>query len=296
MMVMQQEKLLEEISILLLRSGYTIKRLKRRCLDIIARKDDRILFLKIVEDANSLSAESLNELKMIASYISAQPMIIANKAAEKLADGVVYARAGTPTLNKNTFQDSLDNNFPFVQKTNAGMTVEIKGNLLKKKREESGFSLNLLATKLGVSRRMIHNYESGTSRITMQRASRIQDLFGSDLFRRIDIFSAPLSEFSPSANRRFSRIVGKYENLGFSTSNLRKLPVDMISKRNADVILTEVGNEMDKEMVSLSRLADVDNLVIYSKKRPADVPGLTEQEFMDFEKASELIKFLKEFP
>jgi hypothetical protein len=42
-------------------------------------------------------------------------------------------------------------------------------------------------------------------------------------------------------------------------------------------------------------LLDAERLTIYKKKKPKDIPALTKKEFMEFEKASELIKFLKEF-
>ncbi|MBI3027146.1 hypothetical protein HYY70_03460 [Candidatus Woesearchaeota archaeon] len=48
-------------------------------------------------------------------------------------------------------------------------------------------------------------------------------------------------------------------------------------------------------MQSLSKLLEVDNLVIFQKKRPKDIPSLTKEEFMDFDKANKLVKFLKEF-
>ena len=49
------------------------------------------------------------------------------------------------------------------------------------------------------------------------------------------------------------------------------------------------------ELDSLSKLVDADKLVIFKKKRPKKIPALTKKEFMEFEKAKELVKFLKEF-
>ena len=41
--------------------------------------------------------------------------------------------------------------------------------------------------------------------------------------------------------------------------------------------------------------SSIDNLVIFNKKKPKDVPAITKKEFLEFEKANQLIKFLKEF-
>ena len=59
-----KKSLLETISIQLLREGYTIKNLNS-CFDIIARKNTNILLLKIVNDANSLYKESVEEMEKI---------------------------------------------------------------------------------------------------------------------------------------------------------------------------------------------------------------------------------------
>jgi len=48
-------------------------------------------------------------------------------------------------------------------------------------------------------------------------------------------------------------------------------------------------------MQSLSELLDADNLVIFNKKKPKDIPAVTRKEFLEFEKSNQLIKFLKEF-
>ncbi|MBA3064284.1 hypothetical protein FP803_02495 [Candidatus Woesearchaeota archaeon] len=73
------------------------------------------------------------------------------------------------------------------------------------------------------------------------------------------------------------------------------MPFDIIAKKDEDVILTGIGDNTSPKFSSLSRLLDVDNLIIFKKKKPKNIPALTKEEFLDFEKSHELIKFLKEF-
>jgi len=66
------------------------------------------------------------------------PTTGAEKAGAKLDDHIVYSRFDIYTLNFNTFLNCINNKFPFVRRTQAGFTVSIAGNKLRKKREEMG--------------------------------------------------------------------------------------------------------------------------------------------------------------
>src|SRR3990167_639938 len=124
-------KQIEELSLYLLRRGFTIKVLTRTCFDILARKESRILLIKLLEDANSVSEEYAQQMNHIASYIAASPLIIAEKAGSRIYDNIVYERFGIYTLNFNTFKASVDNKFPFIKSDHAGLTAHILGDKLK---------------------------------------------------------------------------------------------------------------------------------------------------------------------
>ena len=81
---------------------------------------------------------SEDEMATIASYASASPLIIAEKAGDKLQDNIVYARFGIYTLNLNTFKGSIENKFPFVKRDHSGIKAQIIGDRLKEIREREG--------------------------------------------------------------------------------------------------------------------------------------------------------------
>ncbi|HIC76287.1 MAG TPA: helix-turn-helix domain-containing protein, partial [Candidatus Dadabacteria bacterium] len=184
-----KNKLIDKLGIFLLKEGFTIKSLIRTCFDLLARKQDNILLIKVLEDANAVSKEHVDEMNQVSSYIGAVPIIMAEKAGNKLEDNVLYTRFNLYTLNLATFINSIKNKFPFVKRTQAGYTVSIAGNKLRKKREEMGFSLNLLSKRVGVTSRMIDKYEKGDSEITITKAMKIYDIFGHKVFNEINIFS-----------------------------------------------------------------------------------------------------------
>ena len=284
-------EIIDKLAVFLLKDGFTVKTLTRTCFDLLARKQDRILLIKVLEDANSVSKEYTDAMSMVSSYIGAVPVIVAEKAGDKLQDNVLYARFGLYTLNLNSFANSIRNKFPFVRRTQAGFTVSVAGGKLRKKREEKGYSLNYLSKKVGVTSRMMDKYEKNNSEITISKARKIYGIFGHQVFNEINIFSKS-NEIKSRYKSDFSK---KYIDLGFDASDTNKTPFDIIAKKGNELILTGIGDKTRKDFSSLSKLLDADNLVIFKKKKPKDVPSLTKKEFLEFEKANELIKFLKEF-
>jgi len=285
-----KHSLVENVSIFLLKKGYTVKTLTRTCFDIVARQGEQILLIKILEDSNSLMAKYADEMSKLAGYMSASPLIIAEKAGNMLADNVVYTRFGFCTLNLNTFQNCIENKFPFIKRTNAGLIASLVGSRLKEKRESQGYSLSGLSKKIGVSSRMITKYENEGSEITISKAMKIYDIFGSSVFEKINV----LSFNEHSADSYKSDFSKKYSELGFKASDIASAPFDIIAKKQGEIILTEVGDNPSPQMQSLSKLIEAESLVIFKKKKPKDFPAIKKEEFMGFDKSGELIKFLKE--
>lgn len=289
--LIMKQSLLENVCIYLLRKGFTIKSLTRTAFDLLARKEKIILLVKILEDADAVSEQYAGEMSRISSYISGSPLIISEKAGDKLQDNVVYSRFGIYTLNFNTFKNSIENKFPFVKRDHSGIKAQIIGDRLKEIREKENLSLNEIARKVGVSKRMIQKYESGESEVGVNKALRIYKIFGHSVFDKINIFGHT-QELVRDLKSDFSI---KYSSLGFDTAETHRVPFDIIAKREKELIFTKVGDKPRPELDSLSKLVDADKLVIFKKKKPKNIPAVTKKEFMDFEKARELIKFLKEF-
>ncbi|MBS3096109.1 helix-turn-helix domain-containing protein [Candidatus Woesearchaeota archaeon] len=286
-----KQELLEKLSIFLLKKGFTIKNLTRTCFDALARRNEQILLIKVLEDANSVSRQYTEEMAAIASYANASPLIIAEKAGNRLEDNIVYSRFGIYTLNFSTFLNCVNNKFPFVRRSQAGLTASVVGKKLKEKREGLGYSLNALSKKLGVTSRMVIKYENENSEVTINKAMKMYELFGGEIFSEVDIFmqnKQPESKFETEVSR-------KYVELGFNAAETKKTPFDIIARKEKELVFTEIGDNVNPQMQSLSKLLDADNLVIFQKKKPKNIPSLTQDEFMDFEKANELVKFLREF-
>ena len=286
-----KQAIIEKIAVFLLKRGYTVKNLKRGCFDILGRKESAILLIKVLEDANSVSREYADEMNVVASYINATPLIVAEKAGSKLEKNIVYTRFGICTINFSTLENCVHNRFPFIKRTQAGLTASIIGNKIKSRREELGLSLNAMSKKLGVSGRMVSKYENGFSEITINKALKIYELCGDEVFYEINIFNKH-TELTSNPKSDLSK---KYVEMGFKATDTRKSPFDIIAKKNNEIIITEVGDKFNPDSLAVSKLIDADNLVIFDKKKPKDIAAMTKKEFLEFVEADELIKFLKGF-
>ncbi len=286
-----KQKPLEKVELFLLKKGFVVKSLTRSSFDILARKEEVILLIKVLEDANSISREYSEEMISVASYINASPVIVADKAGGKLQDNVVYVRFGMWTISPETFFSCINSKMPFIRSNQAGLTALLDSAKLKGKREELGHSINSMSKVVGVSGRMIFNYENKDSEVTINTALKIRRVFGDNVFEEVNIFDTKAA----MPGKCTTDIANKYVNLGFEAADTKKTPFNVIAKKGKEIILTEIGDKINPDVRSLSKLIDADNLVIFDKKKPKDLPSITKKEFFELEEANELIKFLKEF-
>lgn len=273
---------------ILIKQGYKVKSL-HYCFDILARKNGRILLIKVLEDKNALASSDADEMKSIASVLHASPLVIAEKAGSKLHDNIVYQSFGIPVVTASTFSSCIQDSFPVVQATSSGMAVQINKENFQEMMDISEYSPSALSRKIGISAKMLAKYRQG-SLMSLHKAFRLYELLGSSVFHSLDIFHSADSpgKCSIYASRKFI-------HLGFNATEAEKAPCDIIARREDEIILTTLGDALDKNLGIVSKLLDADDLVIFRKKKPKEVPALTKEEFLEFKKARELIRFVKDY-
>ncbi|MFO8015846.1 MAG: helix-turn-helix domain-containing protein [Candidatus Woesearchaeota archaeon] len=296
---MQNQDLMDRVCMQLLRKGFTVKSLSGSCFDIVARKGTRIILLKVLSDANAVSEGYAAQMRELSRYMGASSFILAERAGSALEDNIIYTRMGIYTLNLKTLMNCIDNRRPFLHSTNAGLTACVVGGMMKQKREEEGMSLSQFSARVGVSRRMISKYEkgddAGRAHVTMARAERIYNELGHEVFDKIDVFGQHKNIAYSAIEQKETPITRKYSDLGFEASEARKVPFNVIARRDDELILTEVGDKRNPDAGLLSKLIDAENFVIFNRKKPKDVPAMSRQEFMEFSEADDLLRFLKGF-
>ena len=285
-----RDHLIEEGSLMLLKGGFTVKRITG-CFDVIARKGIQVFLAKFLEDANSIAEDAASEMRKISSFLGASTLIIAEKVGSRLEDNIVYTRFGIQTISLETLRQCIARHNPIARSTKAGISALVNGEKLREARAELGYSLAELSGILRVSRSMIARYEKDFSEISISRAMKLYDLFGEKVFDSVDVLG---THHSPVSNPA-SNISRKYVALGFSAADTRKAPFDIIAKKGNEIILTEVGDVVSEQLQELTKLLDAEELIIFRRKKPKNLPALTTDEFFEFGSSEELIKFVKEF-
>ncbi len=277
--------------------------------DIIGRRDDLTLIIKILLNIDTLKEEFASGMKTLSSTLSASPLLIGLKSGSYPLDpGVIYMRHGIPALNPHTLAEYLLEEIPpMVFTAPGGYYVKIDGRKLRKLREERGVSLGTLARIAGVSRRAIQMYESGDICASVDIAMRLEEFFDEPLAVPLNPFhydEKTAEECEPKSG--IEREI--YENLsriGYEVHYLVKCPFEAVANdRKRKVYLTgiERGNEnlkMKARIVrEISRVTYTDSFIVVqreiNRKRIEDTPIVTLRELRSMRNAYELRKLLEE--
>ncbi len=136
---MDREKLIRAVEAILRGTGYKSARLefKGSCFDIVASRLFLLLFIKVVTNIDTVTEEQAEDLKRLAKFFNASPLIIGLKTKNsELEEGVVYDRFGIYSLRPETLYDVLvENELPAIFAERGGFYVRVNGALLRELRE-----------------------------------------------------------------------------------------------------------------------------------------------------------------
>jgi len=127
-------------------AGFQVSQLccsRPSCFNFAARKNDKILLIKINVDADAFSVQAAQELQVIADRLSAASLIISRQAHGKpLEDDTVYSRNSVFVITAKTLKNIvLQTANPLVYAGPGGYAVEVDGKLVEKKRKGFGLSI-----------------------------------------------------------------------------------------------------------------------------------------------------------
>ena len=282
---MQQLAIVDAVVKILKKAGFIVTDLvetKPRCFDIVARKGNTILLLKVLYNIDSLKPEMAEEMKIVAKLLKASPIVIGEKFKfDYLERGVVYNRHGLPVINTATFYDFIVEGIaPMVYSAPGGYYVKLDNEKIREVREKLGISLGEMAKLLGVSRRTVKKYEEGID-TTVETALKIEEILGTYVIKAIDILNfvkddVVEEEKVPSFSGEEAEIIEQLRVIGVKVYPIKHAPFDVVSKADDERILTGVKQvrEIDKRASILGRISEVLSTkaaYIVEKKIKADV-------------------------
>ncbi len=292
---MRRGELIDEVRELLAKTGfYLSERHDQRGLtfDVVARRDDLLLLIKVLQNVDAFTKENADELRMIATTLKGSPLVIGERSGGgPLEEGVIYSRFGVPILSRRTFTELFEEGVPpFMFSAPGGLYVRLDAEALQAARAERGISLGTLAEVAGVSRRTIQMYLEGMS-ATVDVALRLEEFLGAPLVMPVDPFSYSketgelLRSFE--AFEQFERdVFRKLEALGYSVLPTVRSPFEAFASRS-ETLLTGVltraerVDEKARIVTDISRVVERDAVLfveIYTRRHSIEGTPLIQKD------------------
>ena len=323
---------LHNVEQILKNAGFSIASLSltsNACFDIIAKRRDQLIILKVEPHIDQFDRNKSFELKNIASFLNASPVIISNKFLNttssaigdrekdfcELEDGIVLLRYDIPVICTDTFTELISKGIPpLVYRSSRGRyLVHINRKLLRQARLDKNLSYADLAHLVGVSRRTIYEYEHSINP-PPETAARLEEVLESPIAEGIRIFNIDIQkDENPKYNvdnmSSFKGDISKIlQDLGFLSQFWTKLsPFDAFGvHKSQDVhsglnVLVCVEDDKNKQLVNRAALTqDIASLTrrraIMILEEDAEhpvtqsIPTFTIDELNQMKKAFDLVK------
>ena len=282
---MSRDDLINTTRAILAKGGYDISplmSLRSICFDVVGRKGDRLLIIKVLSNIDAFSRDNADELKVLADVLHASPIVIGERSSSGLLEpGIVYSRFGIQIISNETLADHiLEDAPPFIFAAPGGLYVRLNNELLREVREKEGISLGTLAEVAGVSRRTIQMYESGMGAM-IDAALRLEEYLDRPLIETVDPFEykseTPERSYELKGNLKTgSLILDHLIDIGFAVTPVERSPFDALSRNKDVVILTGVDGQdeklIQKAMIAsdISRISGRASVIIVEKKHGRD--------------------------
>ncbi len=278
------------LGIALKEAGFDVSQIccsRPSCFDFAAKKDKNVILVKFHSDVDTFSSSESRDIRTISGCVSAASVLISQRTHEKpLEDDTVYSRYDVFAITAKTFENIASRGtYPLIHAGPGGYSVEIEGELIKKRRQELGLSIGKLAEMVGVSRRTLYGYEKGMARASVGSAYNLAKTLGIPVAQPINIFEKMKkhhqclfvkAKYAIAGNALLQKIFRKFTLR--DVTPVRKAPFDFIINfpKENDVIIGGVAmnseQELDKrvdEILSLSRVVQAHPVLITEGQKPS---------------------------
>jgi putative transcriptional regulator len=260
------QKLASETINILDKAGFKSYKVKSNyCVDIVAIRDDKKLMLRLTINIDNEKREIAEELKTLAYTFSAVPIIIGVKYQGGMIENeTLHERFNVNAINLSTFKNILlHGKYPVAYAKRGGLYFKVDGQKLRKLRTERKMSLGNLASKLGVSRKAVYEYENYNMGATLRTILKMMEIFNEDVTMKIDIFKCDyykemkeIPDKSPTGYIA-KRLHNKLKKIGCKAIGFKYAPMEVHARDLEISFLTDEGLNKDDLRI---RIEDVTNI------------------------------------
>ncbi|RLI93635.1 MAG: hypothetical protein DRO90_03300, partial [Candidatus Altiarchaeales archaeon] len=275
----------------------------RSCFDILARRDDTILLIKILPNIEGLNHKSALELKNVAVVMSGIPLIIGDHTKNSiLSPDVIYTRYDIHVVNIDAFAGILSGRIPSIYSIRGNYCMRIDSRLLSNIRKKLNMTQEELAYQLGVSKQSIYRYES-SGRISLNIAEKLMEFLKEDIMVPSDIFTLEINclenEISTFMTDLKRMVLREFKNIGLDTS-LTNAPFDILAREREhhEKILTIVSDDREGLKRKVEIIKDISEITggykvcISNRARDLDVLVIRPKELSEIKEVSEFMELL----
>jgi putative transcriptional regulator len=281
---MDRIELLTNIREFLGSAGFSISNqyiIRLPVFDLVARRDDTLLIIKVLSNIDGLSEDVGNELRALAYLLKATPLLIGEKnGMNNLEDDVVYFRFGIQTITLSTLKNHLLDDVPVrAYAAPGGLYMNLDPEKIRTLRQEKNISLGTFARHIHVSRRTVRMYEDGMS-ARVDIANRIEDMFEQSVTTPIDLLKPQMVEtdWLPRYQKEHTHVkefqrevFSLLQNIGYKIIPMDRCPFEALSKEKEKILLTCV-QDYNKKLIekahfisSISKIMDRHAVVFTNK-------------------------------
>ncbi len=296
---MTRETLLNQLKQRLFHHGFTYQDFSdsNSSFDLIARKQNLVLVMKVLSNIDSLRIEHARDLQKIGNAFHAHSLIIGEKSKVYQLDAdVLYERYELPVLSLSGFEQLLESKLPTQKSFKGQNVVELDTELLRKQREANALTLKDLSQRAGISLESLHRYEHGQP-AQLEAAEKLERLLNVRLIRGINVFqSLELKKEEEPAPTAQHSVLDQLQELGLKLSVFERAPLNAAAtEHNLLISHAETRQNVRKKAISMEKTQTIlkyPGLIITNESKrvdSGDIPLFRADEISTFSRAADIL-------
>lgn len=265
--------------------------------DVIARRENLVLILKVLQNIDALRQEHARDLQKLGHAFHAHSLVIGEKSkVYELQSGVVYERYQVPVLSLEGFDALLQSRFPLLRSFKGQQVVELDTEKLRWEREHASMTLKELSEAAGISLETLHRYEHGYP-AQQEVAEKLEKILQTNLIRAINLFAyhpvAPVDRPSEIPDSALEQL----RELGLKLSVFERAPVNAAGTEHPLLISHVRANQNPRKKAILlektRKMVKQPGLLISSSQktlRGGDIPMVRADELSTFSSLHDILE------
>ena len=236
--------------------------------DIIAKNEDEIYLIKVVYNIDTLKTDVTREIQRFTMSMDIIAIVIGAKSgAGELEDGVLYFRHKMPILNIRTFRDYMNGIKPSMYSGPGGYYVPIDGERMQNARLTKGYSIGYISNSIGLSRRSVSLYESGSS-TTIEVFSKLTKILRENISKPMDLrkitseWGEIKDDYVLAKKEFFLSALSALAGVGLAMKLFNRFPFDAVAtSEDMNIYLTGLSEFPDQVSNNIRMLRNICNIM-----------------------------------